>query len=135
MKKIILDTNVFLVCISSKSKLHWIYNALITNKFQLCISTEILLEYEEIITIHMGAKVAESALGVLLNLPNVFFITNYFRFNLLIDEDDNKFVDCAIASNADFIVSHDKDFKILEQVNFPKILVIDTVVFAIQLQN
>ena len=135
MKKIILDTNVFLVCISSKSKLHWIYNALITNKFQLCISTEILLEYVEIITIHMGAKVAESALGVLLNLPNVFFITNYFRFNLLIDEDDNKFVDCAIASNADFIVSHDKDFKILEQVNFPKILVIDTVVFAIQLQN
>ncbi|MEM7655984.1 MAG: PIN domain-containing protein [Bacteroidota bacterium] len=27
------------------------------------------------------------------------------------DEDDNKFVDCAITSNADFLVSHDKDFK------------------------
>lgn len=42
------------------------------------------------------------------------------------DEDDNKFVDCAIASNASYIVSHDKDFRLLASIDFPKVIVIDT---------
>ena len=126
MKKIVLDTNVLLVSISSKSKLHWIYESLFKGKFILCFTTDILLEYAEIIEIHMGKNVSDNALAVLQNLPNVEFITTYYKFNLLKDEDVNKFVDCAIASNATFIVSHDKDFKILSQIDFPKVLVIDT---------
>ncbi len=133
MKKIVLDTNVFLVSISSNSKLHWIYESLFNGKFVLCISTEIFLEYAEIIEIHMGKNVSEKALAVLQNLPNVEFITTYYKFNLLNDEDDNKFVDCAIASNATFIVSHDKDFKILSQIEFPKVVVIDTNEFKNQI--
>ena len=129
MKKIVLDTNVFLVSISSKSRLHWIYKNLIKGNFILCLTTDILMEYAEIIENHMGKIASESALGVLQNLPNVEFITTYYRFNLLKDEDDNKFVDCAIASNATFIVSHDKDFNILSQIDFPKVIVIDTVEF------
>lgn len=129
MKKIVLDTNVFLVSISSKSKLHWIYKNLIKGNFILCLTTDILMEYAEIIENHMVKIASESALGVLQNLPNVEFITTYFKFNLLKDEDDNKFVDCAIASNATFIVSHDKDFNILSQIDFPKVIVIDTVEF------
>lgn len=129
MKKIVLDTNVFLVSISSKSRLHWIYKNLVKGNFILCLTTDILMEYAEIIENHMGKIASESALGVLQNLPNVEFITTYYRFNLLKDEDDNKFVDCAIASNATFIVSHDKDFNILSQIDFPKVIVIDTVEF------
>ena len=45
---------------------------------------------------------------------------------LLGDMDDNKFVDCAIATNANFIVTHDKDFNILKSIPFPTIPVIDT---------
>ena len=129
MKKIVLDTNVFLVSISSKSRLHWIYKNLVKGNFILCLTTDILMEYAEIIENHMGKIASESALGVLQNLPNVEFITTYYKFNLLKDEDDNKFVDCAIASNATFIVSHDKDFNILSQIDFPKVIVIDTVEF------
>lgn len=129
MKKIVLDTNVFLVSISSKSRLHWIYKNLLKGNFILCLTTDILMEYAEIIENHMGKIASESALGVLQNLPNVEFITTYYKFNLLKDEDDNKFVDCAIASNATFIVSHDKDFNILSQIDFPKVIVIDTVEF------
>ena len=40
------------------------------------------------------------------------------------DEDDNKFVDCAFSAGASCIVSNDAHFKILEQVDFPKILVL-----------
>jgi uncharacterized protein len=129
LKKIVLDTNVFLVSISSKSKLHWIFKNLLEEKFILCLTTDILLEYAEIIELHMGFIASDSALGVLQNLPNVAFVTNYYKFNLLKDEDDNKFVDYAIASNADFIVSHDKDFNSLKQIYFPKVSVINTLDF------
>ncbi len=131
MKRIVLDTNVFLVSISSKSKLHWIFENLINGKFILCISTDILLKYAEIIENRMGIIASESAMGVLQNLPNVEFITNYYKFNLLTDPDDNKFVDCAIASNAQFIVSHDKDFNVLKKIDFPKVTVINTTDFKL----
>lgn len=39
-------------------------------------------------------------------------------------EDDNKFVDCAIASNEIFIVTEDKHFKELENIPFPKVEIV-----------
>lgn len=89
------------------------------------MSTDILAEYAEIIGQHMG-KAAEAVMGVIENLSNVCFITTYYQFHLLKDEDDNKFVDCAIAANADFIVNHDSDFNILTHIEFPTVRVITT---------
>ncbi len=130
MKKVVLDTNVLLVSVSDKSRLHWVFQKLIIGDYTLCVSNEILNEYAEILDRHMGSIVSESVLGVIENLENVEFITSYFQFHLLADEDDDKFVDCAIAANADFIVSHDKDFKVLQNIDFPKVSVIDTEEFA-----
>jgi len=124
--KVVLDTNVLLVSISSRSRLHWVFQKLINKKYTLCVTTEILAEYAEIIDQHMGAATSDSVLGVLENLPNIEFVTTYYKFQLLKDEDDDKFVDCAIASNANFIVSHDKDFRVLKRIEFPKVRVIDT---------
>jgi putative PIN family toxin of toxin-antitoxin system len=56
------------------------------------------------------------------NSTNVELITRYFSFELIkTDPDDNKFVDCAIASNADFIVTNDRHFAILNDTPFPKV--------------
>lgn len=77
----------------------------------------------------MGQVASESVMGIIENLTNVELITTYYKFNLLKDMDDNKFVDCAIAANADFIISHDKDFKVLQQIDFPKVKIIDTIRF------
>lgn len=129
MTKVVLDTNVLLVSISSKSKLHWIFTSLLEGKYTLCVTTDILAEYAEIIELHMGILASESALGVLENLPNVEYITNYFKFNLLKDEDDNKFVDCCISANANFIVTHDSDFNILKKIVFPKVSIKNTSAF------
>ncbi len=125
MRKVVLDTNILLVSISQKSKLHWIFENLLNEKYTLCVTTDILAEYAEIIEQHMGTIASESALGVLENLNNVELITSYYKFDLLKDKEDNKFVDCAIASNANYIVSHDKDFNLLKQIEFPKVEVID----------
>jgi len=120
LKKVVLDTNVLLVSISDKSSLHWVFQRLLAKEYVLCVTTDILAEYEEIIERHMGAKASEDALGLIGNLTNIEYITTYYKFQLLKDEDDDKFVDCAIAANASYIVSHDSDFKILEKLTFLK---------------
>jgi predicted nucleic acid-binding protein len=59
------------------------------------------------------------------NAPNVELITRYFKWNLIeADPDDNKFVDCAIAGNATFIVSEDRHFRIIRTIDYPKVEVI-----------
>lgn len=74
MKKIVLDTNVLLVSISERSKLHWIFKNLISKKFSLCVTTDILSEYAEIIERHMGSDASQSVLGVINNLSNIEYI-------------------------------------------------------------
>ena len=135
MKKVVLDTNVLLVSISDRSRLHWIFDSLIKKKYKLCVTTEILAEYAEIIERHMGVETSESILGIIENLDNVEWITAYYRFWLLKDEDDDKFVDCAITANASFVVSHDKDFRILNEIEFPKVRVINTEEFKKELEE
>lgn len=52
-------------------------------------------------------------------------IEPYFKWNLIKqDKDDNKFVDCALAGGADFIVTNDKHFDELNEIDFPKIKII-----------
>lgn len=40
--------------------------------------------------------------------------------------DDNKFVDCAVSGNADFLVTDDKHFNLVKKINFPLVNIIRT---------
>lgn len=131
--KVVIDTNVLLVCISKRSRLHWIWEALINERFTLCVTTDMLAEYAEIIERHMSFPAAEAVLSTIENLANIERVTVWYRLNLLNDADDNKFVDCAIATNANFIISHDRDFSILKNLSFPRVEVIDTEDFKLRL--
>ena len=92
--RIVLDTNVLLVSISSRSKYHWIFQELLSGSFVLVITTEILLEYEEILKRQYNVAVAEDVIRVMLLLPNVVHQQVYFNWRLIVnDPDDNKFVD------------------------------------------
>ena len=63
-------------------------------------------------------------MSVILSQKNVEFVTPYYKLHLIYaDEDDNKFVDCAFSAGASCIVSNDAHFRILENVDFPKIIV------------
>lgn len=74
---------------------------------------------------NINSKVARLVLAHIQILPNVKFIDPHYSFGLIkADEDDNNFVDCAIASNAIFIVTEDKHFKELENIPFPKVEVV-----------
>ena len=53
------------------------------------------------------------------------FVSPYFNWRLIeADHDDDKFVDCAFAANATYIVSDDKHFDVLKTISFPKIPVL-----------
>ena len=107
--KIVLDTNILLVSLPSKSKYRLIFDSLISSEFELFITNEIISEYIEIIGNKTTSTIALNVIELLLNLENVNKTEVYYKWGLIeVDNDDNKFVDCAIASNADFIVTSDK---------------------------
>ena len=67
---------------------------------------------------------------------NVFKISIYYRWNLIKEDiDDNKFVDCAINSNSHLLVTNDKHFQILKEIDFPKVKVTNIKGFAEQLKG
>lgn len=45
--KIVLDTNCFISCIGKKSPYRRVFDAYLQKVYTLCVSTEVLLEYEE----------------------------------------------------------------------------------------
>jgi putative PIN family toxin of toxin-antitoxin system len=134
--KIVFDTNVLLVSISSFSKYHWIYELIIKGEVLTLVSNDILLEYEEIIGEKYNNKTAKNVIRALLELNTVHQISPYFNFELISNDlDDNKFVDCAIAGNAEFIVTNDKDFNVLKEVDFPKVSVLSINEFKKRMLN
>jgi putative PIN family toxin of toxin-antitoxin system len=84
-----------------------------------------MTEYEEILARKTSPTFAEMIVHLILNSENVVFVNPHYKFGLIAaDPDDNKFVDCAIIANADYIVSQDAHFDILKTINFPKVSVV-----------
>ena len=107
--RIVLDTNCLLASLSKRGAYFNVWRGLQEGKYTLCVSNEILDEYEEIIGQKTNSIIASNVIQTLLNAPSVELIDTFFRFDLIKDDpDDNKFVDCAIAGNATFIVSNDQ---------------------------
>jgi putative PIN family toxin of toxin-antitoxin system len=124
--RVVLDTNVLLISISSKSDAHWIFQTLLQEKFDLIISNEIISEYEEVISEKYSVEVAGDVIRTLLYLPNVSRSEIYYKWWLITaDNDDNKFIDCAVAANADCIVTNDKHFNPLKKIPFPQLRVMN----------
>ena len=126
--RFVIDTNVLLVSISGKSQYHWIFQGLLNQEFEIAFTTEILSEYEEIIAAKYSPSVAQNVIRTLLVLPNAVQTVVYYNWCLLSDDDDNKFVDCAVAANVDAVSSrmiNISNFNILATIPFPSVHVID----------
>ncbi len=111
-----IDTNVVLGMFGRAAPLLPLRQALLAGRLQWALSTEIMLEYEEIAAHEMGAgavdrlfrfiKLVDETRGV------IRYISPPFRFRVVSpDPDDDKFADCAIAAEADFIITEDRHFK------------------------
>ena len=123
--RIILDTNIFLVSLAPNYKYNWIYKSLLNDKYELVISNEILTEYQEQISSRYGIDRTAASLDFMLPLPNVILKNpSYFWQLVENDKDDNKFIDCYIASQSDFIVSNDRHLHQVKNSEFPQIVVL-----------
>lgn len=132
--RIVLDTNCLLASLSRRGAYFNVWRGLQEGKYTLCVSNEILEEYEEIIAQKTNSVIASNVVQTLLNAPSVELIDAFFRFDLIKnDPDDNKFVDCAIAGNATFVVSNDSHFDVLKEIDFPKLILKNLREFAAML--
>ena len=96
----------------------------------MCVSNDIIAEYREIIAQKTSEIVAENVIRMLAECDFVEFIDPHYHLELIqADPDDNKFVDCAFAANATYIVSNDKHFDALKAYDFPKIQVLKLIEF------
>ena len=106
--KIVLDTNALLRSISRRSSLAIVLEKLYEGDYQLWVSNDILLEYEEKISDIFSVETAELILGALALLPNVKKADIHYNLFLInTDSDDNKFSDCAFAGNVHYLVTND----------------------------
>jgi uncharacterized protein len=134
--KIVLDTNILLVSVSERSRYLLIFKSFLESKYSLCLTKEILNEYGEMLGAYLSKELVGHTFELIENSTNVELITRYFSFDLIkVDADDNKFVDCAIAANADFIVTNDGHFNVLKKIPFPRVktITIDEFMYILKL--
>lgn len=122
--RIVLDTNVLLVSVSARSPNHWVFRALVDGLVTLCLSTEIALEYEEVLAVHLGRAATDDVMEFLEIAPNVEWVRVRYRWRLVTaDPDDDKFADCAVAAGAT-VVSEDRHFDPVGDLDFPPLRVV-----------
>lgn len=106
--RVVLDTNVIVSGIFWKGIPYKILEKWIFDEFELLITEEILQEYHRTLI-----KISKGKRDILINTWIMFIVENGIvidvkkRFNLSEDPDDNKFIECALAGNALYIVSGD----------------------------
>lgn len=121
-KRIVIDTNVFITIIGRRSPYRWIFDKIISGEFRLCVSNEIMLEYEELLAEKTNKEVSRNVTDFLLISPFVIKSDIFFNWHLISDDpDDDKFIDCYLSSDAECLVSNDQHFTKIRQIDFPRI--------------
>ncbi len=129
--RIVLDTNCLIQSIPKRSRFRAVWDSFLSGKNTLCVSNDIIEEYMEILQKLTDETTAALVIKTIIESPFVEFITPYYQFHLITnDPDDNKFVDCAVAAAARYVVTNDHHFDVLRlKSTFPTVEVINLVDF------
>ncbi len=134
MRRIVIDTNCLLAILPSKSPYHKVWTDFLEGELEFCVSNEVLIEYEEILSQKTSPFFADAIIKTLINKRNLVRVSPVWRFRLIEnDPDDNKFVDCAVCGQAEYLVSNDKHFTILKEIGFPQLHLLKLQEFALEL--
>lgn len=134
MRRIVLDTNCLLQALPTRSPYHKIWTSILCGDISLCVNTEILIEYEEILAQKTSKEIAHNVVEAIARLHTTLFQETYIHFGLIEqDVDDNKFVDCAVAADAEYIVTNDTHFNVLKEIDWPKVAILTIQEFASQI--
>lgn len=110
MQKVVIDTNVIVSALIQRSYPNQIINEFfIENRFQLCISDDLMAEYFEVLSRPKFSKFqdfyirAETILVEIETKSKKFFPT--VKIDLIPDHNDNKILELAHECEADFIIT------------------------------
>lgn len=130
--KIVLDTNVLYQALRAESGAsRAILKLIFDQKIKLSVSTPVFKEYEEVLKRDTSKKdlgIKDKDIKKILSFIAYvgFAQTIYYSFRPnLRDEDDNHFVELAIASNADYLVtSNIKDYLVGSNLKFEDLKIV-----------
>ena len=113
-----IDTNVLVEMFGSTAQWTKIRHALLNNCLAWAMTTEILLEYQEVAERQLGpgrgALMMQFIEILKMTRDVVRDVSPSFRFRVITaDPDDNKFIDCAITADAEWIITSDLHFRAL----------------------
>ena len=89
-EKIVLDTNCLVMSLSARNPYAEIWQKFVKGEYVLCVSNDILEEYEEVLCRNINPKVARIVLAYIQILPNVKFIDPHYSFGLIKADEDDK---------------------------------------------
>ena len=123
MKLVVIDTNVMLSALARDSPCAPLFRALTTGKLKLAVTASIILEYEEVAAIRGGPRFAARIMHLLSLVAaahkTIVLAHPSYQFHVVTaDPDDNKFTDCAITVQADFVITSDHHFEPLAHAGY-----------------
>lgn len=118
-----IDTNVLMSMLSHRHPWKHILEAWTQKRFEWALSNEVLTEYEELILPRVGFLRWDRFMSLLENAAQhsgyIRFTSPSYRFRVIsADPDDNKFIDCAVAAEAEWIITEDAHFAPLLEAGY-----------------
>ena len=110
--RVVIDTNIFISSFfNPNGNPKRVIDLWKNGKITICITEEILKEYVKVLA-GLGFSnepELEELLGLFKKKNNIIYIASTPKFNLIKDDpDDDKFIECAVAARAQYIISGDK---------------------------
>lgn len=110
MQRIIIDTNVLVSALIQRNYPYFIvYNYVFENLVEVCISIELFEEYLDVLNRPKFSKYPDFAIKAELVLAQIEAKSSKFKptqqVDIIQDDADNRLLELAIASNADFIIT------------------------------
>ena len=120
---VVVDTNVMLSAFARQSPIARLFRALASGEIRMAVTAAIILEYAEIAGERGGPAFAARIMHwlslVSVAYESVDVVQPSYQFRVISsDPDDNRFVDCAIVANADFVITNDTDYAALTNAGF-----------------
>ncbi|GHT32099.1 PIN domain-containing protein [Bacteroidia bacterium] len=136
MQKVILDTNIVVSALIQKSYPHYVVDYVLDGKISLCLSEALLSEYCDVLFRPKFANIAGFKRNAEIVLNRFEKIASFYEpeitLDIIKDRSDNKLLELADESNADFLITgnsvdftftHYKNTQILSPRSFWELLI------------
>lgn len=108
MIRVVLDTNVIVsAALTRGGSEAYVLDLALANKFRLCLTKEILAEYEDVLRRAKFRRLGVEAIENLIALVrrNAMLVEPGTVLTVSPDESDNRFLECAQAAKAQYLVT------------------------------